>query len=620
MSRLCGPVLSLVLLVLVCGVRLYGGESYPAGMSGYVEPVSDPLEGFNRGVQTFNGGANRYVAYPVGVAYRWILPKPVRTGVGNFFENLSYPLRLVNNCLQGKFAGAWAETERFCVNTTVGVLGLWDPAEGWGISARDEDFGQTFAHYGMGPGCFLNLPLLGPTTVRDCAGDILGLPFNVVSWLLPKGESLAVNGTGVLNGVFGESASIKQFFDTTYDTYPLTRAGYVLLRECEIRDGEYGVVESSPDEAFGYLLLKPKDESYAERGRVHHVRLSGAKREIAYTCWPYPRHIPLSWKGRSGTIVLLPGLGGHRGSNGVAALAELFNAHGWSVLAFSSTMNPDFFLGLAEARFPGDFVKDSASLDEAITLALSDFGRRYPKICRRESCTILGFSMGGISALYLSLRENGFKCERFVALNPPRYPLRALRLVDSYFDIPLKWDLSRREMSARILFQRVLSGMKHPERGMSLTREESQFLIGVSMRFPLVDAVMASLRENGLHLEGETKELAPELGRTLGISWNTYIERAFLPEYRRREGTNTTIEELGKRFSMDTIGGRLAANPRVFLVHNKNDFLVTAEDLAWYRGVFGERAVILERGSHLGNIYLPEYKELLLKLTSSAAQ
>ena len=96
-----------------------------------------------------------------------MLPQPVRDSIEKFGHNLAYPVRGVNSCLQGKWHGAWEETKRFGTNTTVGLLGFFDPATTYGIGRSDEDFGQTFGHYGSGTGFYLTLPLVGPTNGRE---------------------------------------------------------------------------------------------------------------------------------------------------------------------------------------------------------------------------------------------------------------------------------------------------------------------------------------------------------------------------------------------------------------------------------------------------------------------
>lgn len=132
------------------------------------EEAWDPLSGYNRAMTTFNDAFYTHVLFPVARGYRYVVPEDGRVAIGNFFDNLMYPIRLVNNLLQLKFKNSAEETGRFVVNTTVGLLGFFDPAEAWfGMEEHDEDFGQTLGYWGVGGGPHIVLPFLGPSNLRD---------------------------------------------------------------------------------------------------------------------------------------------------------------------------------------------------------------------------------------------------------------------------------------------------------------------------------------------------------------------------------------------------------------------------------------------------------------------
>ena len=134
--------------------------------------VSDPLEKINRGVFWFNEQADRFVIKPVAKGYDWLLPQPVKHGVSNVFDNLFTPVVAVSDLLQGNLKESASDVGRFAVNTTVGVVGVFDVATGWGMEKRREDIGQAFGTWGIGPGPYLVLPILGPSNVRDGIGLI----------------------------------------------------------------------------------------------------------------------------------------------------------------------------------------------------------------------------------------------------------------------------------------------------------------------------------------------------------------------------------------------------------------------------------------------------------------
>ena len=137
--------------------------------------VKDCFEGLNRATFAFNQTLDGILFEPVAKAYR-VLPSPVRTGVGNSLNNLSNLVTIPNNILQGDFKEAGINTGRFAINTTLGILGIFDVATQMGFSEYvKEDYGQSLGSSGVGPGCYLVLPVLGPSTIRDTAGSVINI-------------------------------------------------------------------------------------------------------------------------------------------------------------------------------------------------------------------------------------------------------------------------------------------------------------------------------------------------------------------------------------------------------------------------------------------------------------
>ena len=163
------PLLLLALSVGACATR--PPESDPEALAAY-EQANDPLEPFNRAMWRLNTTFDHLIMRPVTWVYRSILPRPVRRVVSNIYANANMPVVIVNSLLQGEFGRAGTATERFLVNTVLGVGGIADPASAWGIETIDEDFGQTLAVWGIGDGPYLVLPFIGPTNPRDAVGFV----------------------------------------------------------------------------------------------------------------------------------------------------------------------------------------------------------------------------------------------------------------------------------------------------------------------------------------------------------------------------------------------------------------------------------------------------------------
>jgi phospholipid-binding lipoprotein MlaA len=133
----------------------------------------DPWESWNRGVYRVNDKLDRAIAKPVARAYVRTVPSPIRTGVHNFLTNLTTTKVMVNDALQGKFLAAANDLGRFVLNSTVGLAGLLDPATSAGLARNENDFGQTLGHWHVPPGPFLELPVLGPSDLRDAPAKVV---------------------------------------------------------------------------------------------------------------------------------------------------------------------------------------------------------------------------------------------------------------------------------------------------------------------------------------------------------------------------------------------------------------------------------------------------------------
>ena len=164
----------------------------------------DPFEAQNRQVLAFNEGVDNAVLRPAAEAYREAVPSPVRTGIRNVLNNLNQPVILANNLLQARFLDAGQTLMRFYINTTAGLLGIFDVATPAGATERPADFGQTLASYGLPDGPFLMLPILGPTNLRDAVGqgvDTLANPVGLAGGYI---LGTTVNGVvGVGRGTLG---------------------------------------------------------------------------------------------------------------------------------------------------------------------------------------------------------------------------------------------------------------------------------------------------------------------------------------------------------------------------------------------------------------------------------
>lgn len=198
---------------------------------------SDPWEPFNEKMFWFNREVlDRFLLKPLATAWDFVLPDPVQKGIHNVFDNLAVVRRVVNNSLQAKWTGAAKEVARFTINSTVGVVGFFDVAkDGFGIEQSDEDTGQTFGVWGIGPGPYLVLPFLPPLTVRDGIGYAFDTAMTPYIYFIPWYANLAGTATNVVNERSINLDRFERVAESTVDLYGAVRNAYLQRRAAAIR-------------------------------------------------------------------------------------------------------------------------------------------------------------------------------------------------------------------------------------------------------------------------------------------------------------------------------------------------------------------------------------------------
>lgn len=212
----------------------------------------DPYENFNRKMYGFNDGLDRAVLEPVAKGYRAVTNKPIRAGVTNFTNNLGEPLTFTNELLQFRIPAAAGTFSRFVVNSTIGLVGLFDPATAFGIKRRDEDFGQTLGTWGVKPGPYLVLPFLGSTSPRDLIGWGADFGLNPVNYARFDGDDAWRIGNFAMGGLATRESAIETVDDirqTQIDPYTTLRRFYVRNRAAAVRNAATiaNPVEEVPD-------------------------------------------------------------------------------------------------------------------------------------------------------------------------------------------------------------------------------------------------------------------------------------------------------------------------------------------------------------------------------------
>lgn len=201
-----------------------------------LEPY-DPYEAHNRETFELNQQLDRYVLSPVASGYAAITPRIVRRGVDNFFNNVTYPKVILSDLLQGKFSQAAQGSGRFLVNTTIGVLGLWDPASRIGLPARRSDIGQTLAVWGVNSGPYIEVLGLGPNYARELSDVPAGVATNPLTYLFTYHVTAPLAALYYINKRAQLDKAVQIREQAALDPYLFTRSAYMQYRQNLIYEG-----------------------------------------------------------------------------------------------------------------------------------------------------------------------------------------------------------------------------------------------------------------------------------------------------------------------------------------------------------------------------------------------
>lgn len=199
----------------------------------------DPLEAINRPISAFNDTADKYVFKPIAQVYDNITPEFVQQGVGNFFSNLTYPIVVTNQFLQGEIKLGFQDTNRFLINSTFGIAGLFDVAHKFGLKEHNEDFGQTLGFWGINAGPYIVLPLLGPSNLRDLAGRVGDYYVDPTNLDYFDDNRATKNRLTALNIIDSRAQVLKIERLISGDRYIFMRDAYLHRRADLVRNGEY---------------------------------------------------------------------------------------------------------------------------------------------------------------------------------------------------------------------------------------------------------------------------------------------------------------------------------------------------------------------------------------------
>jgi ABC-type transporter lipoprotein component MlaA/pimeloyl-ACP methyl ester carboxylesterase len=575
----------------------------------FPEIMGDPLEPVNRGVWKFNEGLLLGVIRPTARVYRGIVPRPARKSVSNFTRNILTPGRLINETLQGRWRSAGDETLRFLTNTTVGVGGLFDVASRWDIPKPNADFAQTFHKWGARPHAFVMLPGLGPNDDLHTAGAVADRVPQV--WNFFDFFSYATVGLA-FNNISNSTEQAATFIEAEADPYVGTKYIWTYASSEEKPDWSTGPDRDRPTlQTLNVVTVGPEDPEFVWHGRESSVRIPATGRKLKYNLWLQKEAAPV--------VYVVPGLSSHRVSGQTLSVAELLFENGYSVVTVSGVFHAEFMENASTVALPAYPPADCHDLLVAMTEIDRKLDRKNPGKIRSRA--LLGYSMGGFQALYLAAQGTGdsglLDFDRYVAINTPVDLEDGIRKLDSFQDAPLDWPAPVRQ-------QKINNTLLKAANFLTLTPEqlanppfdatESRMIVGLSFRLTLRDTIYSSQsRENMGILKTPLNDWRrdPAYDEILNYSYSDYYKSFVLPYYAKR---GITSSDFTREDNLRTYQSALAANPKVRVLANQDDFITDSSDISWLRSTIGSsRFTVFPNGGHLGNLGTPPVQQGILK-------
>ena len=445
---------------------------------------TDPCEGFNRAMFAVSEFGVLYIVRPVGWLWGAILPLPVIDCVDNAATNLAFPVRAVSCLLQSRWKDSGVELSRFLINLTVGIGGLFDPADRWfHLYQRDEDFGQAFASWGCGPGYTFMLPLSSATNIRDGVGSIFDCLFDIKTYI-----PYYVGTATKVNKLVKDYRTMEQVFIANADPYETYKEFSVVNRQLAIADyqlrakqmleaqlrkpgapapvaarktpaavrpaGIRGRIISlqdytpenpwsdsarvlymhpQTDHSEWWVYLSPWNKTFSKQAEERDLRpIFPDADSMTYRFWRSPD--PKKFN-KAPLAILFPGLGGGHTNGSSVALAEVLNRQGYAVLLVPSVYCWRFYQANFRERLPGYSPDDAFAARQAVLDILEDLREKVAEKDRftPDGIHLIGASMGGVHALHiaaLEARDRQLKARKIIAVNPPVDLQYALTEVD----------------------------------------------------------------------------------------------------------------------------------------------------------------------------------------------
>ena len=630
----------------------------------------DPLEGFNRSMFEVDSVIMDYIARPLGWIWTSILPRPVIQCIENACHNLAFPGRLISSLGSAEWECAGVETGRFLLNSTVGIAGLFDPAEYWfHLYKTDADFGRMFATWGIDPGCRLIIPGSKHINVRDDVGSIFDYLLDIRTYL-PYSSWAYINNVVALHPQF---VNVIKGSADPYRTYVMMS---LLNRELQLDKWYYDYAkdvyhdrlpELPPDQGTsmpenlhgrrkvleGYHSLGPvadtlraiyfvpqkdRDWWYARlsifnsdfEDKIHtrkvKVGLDPERSRLRYGFFEAPKPKDENEVRPEKLAIIIPGIGSiYNGQTALATAEEFYNA-GYSVVLVDNGFNWRFMVG-TDGRLPGYTPHEAANMRLVLQKILADL-REDEKI-KDPRIVLTGWSMGGIELCHIAAmeeKENTLGISRYLPINPPADLVHTLKTVDAYAAGTKDWtfDDAVEKVSTGAGLQYVLTDRVipplDPEKPETFSRpplvedDTARFFVAFALQSCLAEVLEKTQCEGKYPLPGieapctmfNREDFYREIGE---VGFMEYITRFLFPQMGKGiDELDTLAAESGLR----AVESTLKNNKSVRMIHAWDDILINDADRKFLDETLGDRITWFSNGGHCGQFYTKAFREELL--------
>lgn len=607
----------------------------------------DTCEKFNRKIFVFNLKFNKYIVRPINIVWASVMPQYGMDRVKSFYTNLNYPVRLTSCLLQKDFQASKTETQRFLTNTTLGIVGLYDPAlTKYKIVPRNEDMGQVLAYYHVKKGPYLVLPIIDQGNIRDIGGDALNLPLNPTSYIVGPIAAVStglsyLNDTTYMQPVFKMADDYADPYETSkqlagidryiknsnidrLDVFKDEKSSQNMVQvnniptnsalKADIKLNNYNpqspLIDAMRTIFFDNQNLNDSkwselsvwNKSFTKKFKNSSVSITDMRPKYKY------RYI-LQKNKRAPLAIIYPSIGESIMSNESIIQAKILYDEGYSVAILGSAFQWAFVKSMPDNYRPGLPYQDASYLRKVTSKVITDMQIKtaYPFNNR----IIIGTSFGGLTALFVAAQEendNTLGISNYITINPPIEIFFALKQIDKYAQ---DWKNSSGDIKNRAAItaekviqvsQKVSSrSIENEPEELPFNEDEAKLAIGFAMKQKLSDVVFV--------IEHGSISKKSDLYASLinNMSFYDYAQKYLISNQSK------SIEQLDYDSSLYSLADFLQTSKNYKIYHSLDDCFVNPEQLIWLKKQSGNKAVFLNNGSHLGFLYRKEFIDAFKK-------